>query len=75
MAIATPEEEEEKKQKKKNKSKAKKSMSFGVVSVHEYNRAMGEDGVPVDGEWVLVLEPRIVTQYTLLGSVIDFEKK
>eukprot|EP00957_Ditylum_brightwellii_P185517 14124695-Ditylum_brightwellii.AAC.1 len=75
MAIAIPQEEEEKEAEKKKKSKAKKSVIFGVVSVGEYNRAMGEDGVPVDGEWVLGLGPRIVTEYTLPGSVIDFEKR
>eukprot|EP00957_Ditylum_brightwellii_P106492 8124785-Ditylum_brightwellii.AAC.1 len=75
-ALRKEEEKKKKKRsKKKKKSKAKKSVSFGVVSVHEYNRAMGEDGIPVYGGWPLGLGPRILTEYTLLGSVVDFEKK
>uniref|UniRef100_A0A7S4SCU6 Cysteine/serine-rich nuclear protein N-terminal domain-containing protein n=1 Tax=Ditylum brightwellii TaxID=49249 RepID=A0A7S4SCU6_9STRA len=78
-ACLSKEEEKKKKKKKRKKkkksNKAKKSVSFGVVSVREYNRAMGEDGVPADGGWPLGLGPRIVSEYTLPGSALDFEKK
>eukprot|EP00957_Ditylum_brightwellii_P067980 5161495-Ditylum_brightwellii.AAC.1 len=65
MAIATPEEEEEEEKEAKEKEEVKSKKE----------RELWCHGVPIDREWVLGLGPRMVTEYTLPGSVIDFEKK
>lgn len=53
--------------------KLKKSVKFNQVSIREFSRCMGYDGVPSDGSWPLGLSFEVVSE--IEGDIDSFEKR
>lgn len=72
----SPSKKKKKKRKRRKKKKStKKQVSFGGVSVREYERCLGVNGVPLDGGWPLGISPTVVKEYQAASSIDEFEQR